>query len=104
MTRSPSRRADDTGVVTIDWLRRWALRIVGVVFVSGLVLAWRVSAQVRGVQDDVLAARNALPHVEQQVAQLTEEVRLLRKGQDSLITLMTDRERRSPPMNPLGGR
>lgn len=95
---------DDTEILTLGWLRKqaliWLLGFIGV----ALVATWRLSAQTADLKRDVAEAKAAIPEVVQQVQSLNEEVRLLRKGQDSLITLMTDRERRSPSRNVLGGR
>lgn len=95
----PRRKSDE--VVTIAQMERWAFRIVLGVFIGGMLAAWKLSAQVSQLQQDVKEAQ-AIGGV---VQDLTHEVVLLRKGQDSLITLMTDREKRDPtPRNPLSNR
>lgn len=93
----PRRKTDE--VVTHTWLQRKALWWLGSIFVVTVGAAWSVSAQVEDLKQDVREAQALAPLV----TALTHEVLLLRKGQDSLVTLMTDRERRNPP-NPLVNR
>lgn len=92
------RRKDE---VTVAQIKGWALKILLGVFVGGLLAAWNLSAQVSDLRRDVQEAQSLGPLV----VSLTNEVRLLRKGQDSLVTLMTDREKRDPDTrNPLVNR
>lgn len=87
-TQKPRRHGD---AVTHTWLQRKALWLLGSIFLFTVSAAWRVSAQVEDLKQNVREAQALAPLV----ASLTHEVLLLRKGQDSLVTLMTDRERRA---------
>ena len=97
------RRKND--IVTYEWVQAWVIRGLWALAAAGVMAigaAWRVSAQVADLKRDVQEAQALGPLV----TSLTNEVRLLRKGQDSLVTLMTDRERRpsNAPLTPLGPR
>lgn len=90
-------RGQEAQVVTIGWLQRWALRVVGGSFLAGLLIAWRLSAQNSAIQhrldgaDSVAVALHELRH---EVVLLHAELQVVHERTDSVIIILNDRERR----------
>ena len=82
-------------VVTYGWLQRQALLWLGGIFLAAVAATWRLSAQTTELKRDVQEAKEAIPRIEAQLQALTAAVQRGNHTQDSMVTLMTDRERRA---------
>lgn len=87
-------RADDGEIVTLGWLRKQALIWLGGIVIVALAATWRLSAQTTELKRDVREAREAIPRIERRLDELTAAVERSNKIQDSMLTLMAERERR----------